>query len=126
MTHTPNEDDSLLKKIKEEGHYDPVYKAALKAYSGDSPHKIYTEKQEAERLKLSEALNIIAGTEQGIHFLKWLCDFSGFKHNVVRQSTTGEVLINAIIYNEARRNMWIDIRAFLNVTNRNNIEKEED
>jgi hypothetical protein len=119
----PNE-DSIIGKIKKEGHYDPAYKAALANYAGDSPSKIYTEKQEAERKRLSEAINLLAETEQGIHFLRWLCDFLGFKDNVVRQSMTGDVLINAIIFNEARRNVWIDIRSFLNITNRNKVEED--
>lgn len=105
------------------GHFDPGYEAILKEnrQTKESP---YQEVVQHEQRLLQEAINKLSRTDDGYLVLRWLCKYLAFKDTVLAMNN-GNVDTKAMLYNEARRIVWSDIRALLNITNRNAIEEDK-
>jgi hypothetical protein len=80
---------------------------------------------EDKNARIKSTLSVLANTEDGLYFLKWLCQFTSFQDNVISVSQIGEINPMAVIYNEGRRNLWVSIRAFLTPEDRNKAEMNE-
>lgn len=79
---------------------------------------------DSDLLKLKADFAKVAATESGQRVLRWLAHFLGFKQSSLTMSENGELLIQAIVHNEARRNVWLDIRKLIPIKALNEIEKE--
>lgn len=63
---------------------------------------------------IQRALIGVCGTDDGRDVLRHLLDICGFqKPSVVASSATGEVVLNNVVYNEARRNVYLEIRRLI-------------
>lgn len=57
-----------------------------------------------------EALARIAGSKAGRKVLKWLMNYCGYKYSSLTMTPDGVLLVDAIVHNEAKRAVWLDIR----------------
>lgn len=71
------------------------------------------EKQPDPNLVQRRALAAVAQTSAGITFLKSLMATCGYQRTSVDVNEHNEVLVNNIIYNEAKRDLWLRIRGLL-------------
>ena len=77
--------------------------------SGEENKKIRDVKED----KLAGALDAILKTEEGRTVIKYLFDISGYnKTSIAGDRRNGDVLTNATIYNEARREIYIRLRGW--------------
>ena len=105
------------------GHFDPQYEAVLKE-NRQTKESMYQEEVLHEQEKLRKAINNLSRTDDGYLVLRWLCKHLAFKDSVLAM-VNGSVDTKAMLYNEARRIVWSDIRALLNISNRNNVEEDQ-
>lgn len=92
--------------------------------------KRHEELVAAARKEMSDAFEAVAGTESGKKVLRYLHNVCGFdKIGLVMKANTGEVDPIATTYNECRRMVYIQMRAFLSTETLKQIEypnKEEE
>lgn len=74
--------------------------------------------------KIKAAIQKVSSTKPGKDFLKWLMYLSGFKASTITVSSDGTVQKDAMIYNEARRGVWIQIRQQIPAAYLSEIEME--
>ena len=85
------------------------------------------EEQTKPVLKIVEDtdFNLVAATPEGKKVFKQLMEICGFKKpSVVLDPSTGEVNSQSTVYNEARRNLYLQIRALIRPEYLNEIEAE--
>lgn len=71
-------------------------------------------KQRSEQLRTVKAACECFGTDSGKRVLLWLMDQCGFVDNHIPvDQQTGAVIKENIVYNEARRALYLDIRKLL-------------
>jgi hypothetical protein len=104
------------------GHFDPEYEKVLQE------NKQYhlsenNDKANYEQKMLTEAFNRLVQTEDGYRVFRWLCDYLSFKGSVMAM-VNGKADTESMIFNEARRLVWMAVRKFLNISNRNKIEED--
>ncbi len=105
------------------GHFDPKYESVLKE-NRQTKESMYQEAVVHEQKLLREAINNLARTDDGYRILRWLCKHLAFKDSVLAMHN-GLVDTKAMLYNEARRIVWADIRNLLNISNRNKVEEDQ-
>lgn len=105
------------------GHFDPQYEAVLKE-NRQTKESLYQEAILHEQEKLKKAINSLSRTDDGYLVLRWLCKHLAFKDSVLAM-INGSVDTKAMLYNEARRIVWADIRNLLDISNRNKIEEDQ-
>lgn len=103
------------------GHFDPQYATILE----ENRHK---ESDTLDRLNhdkrmLMEAINRLVYTEDGYRVFRWLCSHLAFKGSILAMFN-GQIDTKALIFNEARRTIWQNIRELLSIPNRNRIEED--
>ncbi len=103
------------------GHFDPQYATVLE----ENRHKESEtmDRVNHERKLLMEALNRIVHTGDGYIVFRWLCSHLAFKGSILAM-TNGQIDTKALLFNEARRIVWQNIRELLSITNRNRIEED--
>lgn len=77
-----------------------------------------------EKSAVHKALAEVASTKAGQDFLRWLMDYCGYKYSSLTMTAEGVILTDAIVHNEAKRAVWLDIRKAIPAKLLNNIEKE--
>lgn len=75
---------------------------------------------------VKKALSTVAGSASGRKFLRWLMNYSGYKHSSLTMAPDGTLLVDAIVHNESKRATWLDIRKGIPAGSLNYIEKEDD
>jgi hypothetical protein len=75
--------------------------------------------------KAQHALKKMAASPAGRDWFRWLMGYCGYKHTSLTMTEEGVLLMDAIIHNEARRGLWLDIRRFIPAEFLNEIEMEE-
>jgi hypothetical protein len=65
-------------------------------------------KSEPEKIAIK-----VASTEEGIDFLRFLMHRCGYQMPSVTQISTGDISITNTVYNESRRNLWLEIRKLI-------------
>lgn len=105
-----------------QGHFDATYETILQENRKpkETAHMAQLGHESQKRL---DALNRIALTEDGYVFLRWLCDHLSYKGSILAM-TNGQVDTQALLFNEARRIVWQDIRNQLSIVNRNRLEED--
>lgn len=68
------------------------------------------QRYRAERDALRQAVAQIASTREGKVFLRWLVGQTGFLQASTRVGPDGEIQPIGTIWNDARRNIWLDLR----------------
>jgi hypothetical protein len=69
---------------------------------------------EADAKELVRTMAIVAKTEAGIRLLQHIMHECGFQSaSAMFNQKTGEVVASAMIYNEARRNIWLELRKWI-------------
>lgn len=115
--------DSAPPPAHAKGHFDPRYESLIKEGQA-TKESVYHEKEAYEQKLLIESLNKLAQTEDGYRVLRWLCSWLAFKDSTLALTNSG-VDFKSMLYNEARRNVWGDLRKKLSVPNRNRIEEDK-
>lgn len=73
------------------------------------------------------ALRRVANTADGRIVLREIMNMCGFKAvSTVANPQTGEIYPISVIYNEARRNLWLALRGKIPIKNLNVIEAEQE
>ena len=77
--------------------------------------KLKQEQAEIERTKrLSNLFNDVCITAEGILVLRHIMQICGFqKTSIVGDPTTGDLQSRGTFYNEARRNVYLELRKFI-------------
>jgi hypothetical protein len=103
------------------GHFDPKYATVLE----ENRHyeSIAMEKVNFENRMLKEAINRLAQSEDGYRVFRWLCSHLAFKGTILAM-TNGQIDTKALLFNEARRIIWQNIRDLLSLQNRNRLEED--
>lgn len=66
--------------------------------------------------RLQEALARLANSDDGLIVLRWIFARTGFAMaSIVMDESKGEINTLATIYNEARRNFWLDFKLLMKV-----------
>lgn len=73
----------------------------------DEPKEVSPEILQRRNMKA------LCSTEAGVKFLKQLMATCGYQRTSVDVNTSNEVIMNNMIYNEARRDIWLRIRALV-------------
>ncbi len=88
------------------------------------------KRREAEAKRLIGSFARVAKTEAGRVVLRYFLAQCGFHRPSVVVDSNGDVLTNSTVYNEARRNVWLDARQLMTVKDlikiEFNPEKEDD
>jgi len=72
------------------------------------------EKSEQETIKLMRDFDDVFSSESGKIVLKYINKICGFDTpSLVVNKQTGDICKEAVIYNEARRNVYLEIRSLL-------------
>lgn len=66
-----------------------------------------------EQKKLKDFCNIVFDNNEGIFILKWLLNLCGFKSNSVCFKKDLDINYLATIYNEGRRDLYLNLRQYL-------------
>ncbi len=67
-----------------------------------------------QRKLLKRDIEIAAASPEGLNFMKWVFNLSGYSKILITGSTqTGEILDRGTLYNNARRSIWLEIRQLL-------------
>jgi len=69
-------------------------------------------------------LNRIAASKAGQRFLRWMMDHLGYKYSSLTMTPEGTLLIDAIVHNEAKRSVWLNLRKNVQPEYLNIIESE--
>lgn len=81
------------------------------------------ETQELTRIK--QALGRVSRTKDGKDVIRYIMHRCGFKTpSVVANPTTGEIYTDSTVYNEARRNLYLELRSLIPKEELNLIEME--
>lgn len=104
------------------GHFDQQFKQILDENRSTKESIYHDEARHNMKLRL-EALNRLAQTEDGYRILRWLCEHLSFKGSVLAM-VNGQVDTKSMLFNEARRLVWQDIRNMLTIPNRNRLEED--
>ncbi len=85
------------------------------------------KKVRASQVKqMKKVVAVASSNAEGIILLRHIMDLCGFtKFSVTMNPQTQEVNDKATLYNEARRNVWLEIRNLIPVTARKKIEYEK-
>lgn len=105
------------------GHFDPEYQRIIHE-NKSKKETMYQEQQVKDRASRMEAIERLANTEDGSLFFKWLCTHLSFKGSILAMTHTGVIDKEALIFNEARRLIWIDINKQMSIGTRNKIEED--
>ena len=62
---------------------------------------------------LREAIGRIVYTADGLTLFQWLVEICGYNQRSIVADPGGEINTQSTIYNEARRNVWLDIMPML-------------
>lgn len=71
------------------------------------------ESKKTEFDKLKKKFNILFDTENGIEFLAWFSQVSGYKKNKIVISNTGEINLVSTAYNAARESIYLNLIQYL-------------
>lgn len=73
------------------------------------------EKKQAELIRLKKDFIEVFSSDAGVRVGRALMNWCGFHSvSVVADPTTGEINDRSTLYNEARRNLYLEMRSFLN------------
>lgn len=75
---------------------------------------------------VDKAFQAVAKTKEGQAVFRYLMVHLGFKSPSLAADATGKILIDNVINNEARRNVWLHIRSKIPNEFTNIIEREEE
>lgn len=101
---------------------DEKQQAAYKGRTKKAPQQVITQNMPTP---VRQALHQVAKTRNGKIFLKWVMAYCGFKYSSLTMTEEGRLLIDAIVHNEAKRAVWLDIRKNIAPELLNLIEGEE-
>lgn len=77
----------------------------------------------SELEKLREAFNTVAAIPEGTILFRYLLSECGFfRPSVLVDPKTMNINIDGTVYNEARRNLYLDVRKYLTIKNLRKIE----
>ena len=76
----------------------------------EANQKLEHDKQQE---KFRHAFNGVFNTADGLIVLKWLCDQCGYQKASIMFNREGEVNPQSLVYNEARRNIYLQIREMI-------------
>lgn len=82
------------------------------------------EKKKSETTLIRECLNRIAVTEDGKFLFKFFAKLMMHKESTITYKKDGTIDLELTAMNESRRSLWLQIREFLTVDNRNEIERD--
>ena len=75
---------------------------------------------------LRKVIAVATSNAEGIIFARHIFRMCGYdKHSVTMNPETQEINIQATVYNEARRNIWLELRNLIPVKARKKIEYEQ-
>lgn len=114
--------DARPEPLQRRGHFDPGYESILKE-GQKTGETILLEAQQFELKMLKESLNRLVMTEDGYRVFRWLVKYLAFKDSVLAM-VNGKFDLQSMVYNEARRIIWKDIRDMLSIYNRNRLEED--
>lgn len=74
----------------------------------------FEKKRKADSAALTRAMNMTFSSSEGHEVLRWLMSCCGYqKRSVVYDPQTQEVSMQSTVYNEGRRDLYVDLRKFL-------------
>lgn len=74
--------------------------------------------------EILEAFRKTASTASGQAVFKWFMEHCGYKHSSLTMTAEGVLLIDAVVHNEAMRNVWLAARKNISPELLNIIERE--
>ena len=110
--------------LNDKGDVEPEYMNAIRKGRKEKEQK-HLEKSNKEKERLKNALHSICQTSDGLYFLRWLCSHLSFKDTILVM-VGQQIDVQAMIYNEARRNVWREIRSLMKIESINHIEEERE
>lgn len=76
--------------------------------------KLIEEAKQKRDRQLASDMRKIFGSAEGQNVLRWLMVECGYQRpSVVADKTTQQIYIDSTVYNEGRRNVWLQIRRYL-------------
>jgi len=111
-----------FERVQDRGHPDLEFKRIIDENKNKKFQK-HLEQKELEENLLKQALDNLGQTDDGYRFLRWLCNHLAFKDSVLAM-VNGHVETDSMIFNEARRLVWRDIRNLMSTKVRNKIEED--
>lgn len=113
--------DERPQPVHNRGHFDSQYATVLE----ENRHKESDTMNQVNHNKrtLVEAINRLVQSEDGYRVFRWLCIHLAFKGSILAM-TNGQIDTKALLFNEARRILWLNIRDLLSISNRNRIEED--
>ncbi len=109
--------------IGDRGHFDPEWKDKVNA-EDKARREAQIKEAQAKIDIVTNAFESVANTPNGAIVFKHLCQWLDFKGSSLAANATTGVDTTAMVYNEARRKVWIDIRKMLSTATRNMIEED--
>lgn len=70
------------------------------------------------------AFKAITNTPYGLIVFRFLCRYLSFKESSIVLTPEGQLDKEAMSHNEARREVWVELRKYLDVVTRNEIERD--
>lgn len=77
-------------------------------------HEEKLRRQEAQRRRIQKSVSQCFSTDAGKETMRWLMNECGFnKPSVIYNSESGDIKVDATVYNEAKRDIYLRIRSML-------------